>query len=94
MKQEKKREHSVDFEAAISQLIDGLFITKKFVACMEQKEQWIWIVHDELIGRMWQNNALFYLRLWNDNETHIDPFWKDTNERYVVVMLSHSPYIV
>jgi hypothetical protein len=39
MKQEKKREHSVDFEAAISQLIDGLFITKKFVACMEQKEQ-------------------------------------------------------
>ena len=36
---EKKREYSVHFEAVKSQLIDGLFITRKFVACMEQKEQ-------------------------------------------------------
>ncbi len=39
MKQEKKREHRVYSEVVIDQLIEGLFIARKFVACMEPKEQ-------------------------------------------------------
>jgi hypothetical protein len=34
-----KKEDGVHFEAVISQLIDRLFITRKFVVCMKQKEQ-------------------------------------------------------
>jgi hypothetical protein len=69
----EKREHNIHSEVPLGLFIDHIFITSKFVVCVKEKEQWKWIVRDELIGRMWKNNTLFYLRLYDDDETHVDP---------------------
>jgi hypothetical protein len=59
MKQLKIKECMAHSEAVTATFIDGLFIIRKFVACIEQKEQWKWIVNNELIGCVYKNNALF-----------------------------------